>query len=173
MNEVQETRPTSYKDKERFSSGGKTYLLILRGKWGQKIDKFIVWLTGYSVITKQYSLATGEVYRTTLLLKTIGSKTHRLQTAALPFFVVGDEFVVRGSAGGGPTDPQWVHNIRKSSEVWVRINRKNKPMHAHVAQGLEREKLYKTLCGMSASTASYQKMCAPRELPLVVLRSWN
>ncbi|MDB3856243.1 nitroreductase family deazaflavin-dependent oxidoreductase [Halieaceae bacterium] len=172
MSDEQEERPTSYQDKEKFSSGGKTYFIILRGKWGQRIDKFIVWLTGYSIITKQYTLAMGEAYKPTLLLKTIGAKTHQLRTATLPFYQVGDDLVVRGSAGGGPKDPQWVHNIRANQQVWVRINRKDKPMQAHVAQGEEREKLYKTLCEMSYTTARYQEMCAPRELPLVVLRSW-
>jgi hypothetical protein len=44
------------------------------------------------------------------------------------------------------------------------------PMQAHVAQGKERERLFEALSKMSKTTSIYQKMCAPRELPLVVLR---
>jgi len=43
-------------------------------------------------------------------------------------------------------------------------------VHAHVAEGAERERLFERLCAISPSTAGYQRMCAPRELPLVVLR---
>jgi hypothetical protein len=43
----------------------------------------------------------------------------------------------------------------------------------HVATGEERERLFKELSRMSSSTESYQAMCAPRELPLVVLRPWS
>ena len=41
---------------------------------------------------------------------------------------------------------------------------------AHVAQGEERERIYADLVRQSRSTELYAKMCAPRELPLVVLR---
>jgi hypothetical protein len=43
------------------------------------------------------------------------------------------------------------------------------PVRAYVATGEERERLFKLLSSQSPSTKAYQKMCAPRELPLVVL----
>jgi deazaflavin-dependent oxidoreductase (nitroreductase family) len=148
-------------------------MLILHGKWGLAIDKFLVWSTGYSLMTAQYCWAIGEQYGATLMLQTIGAKSHQLRTACLPYFQVGDDLIIRGSNGGGATDPGWVHNIRANPNVWLRVNRKNRPAHAHVAQGEERAQLYEILCKKSASTAGYQKMCAPRELPLIVLRDWN
>ena len=87
--------------------------------------------------------------------------------------VRAEDLVLRGSNGGGPTDPHWVHNARAHPQAWVRLHRKTKPMHVHVAQGEEREKLYETLCRMSFTTERYQQMCKPRELPLVVLRDWS
>jgi len=148
-------------------------MLILHGKWGLTIDKVLVWVTGYSLMTAQYAWATGERYGHTLVLKTIGAKSGKLRTACLPCYRVGDDLVIRGSNGGGPTDPSWVHNIRANPHAWIRLNRKNRAVHAHVAQGEERERLYQILCRKSASTAGYQKMCSPRELPLVVLRDWK
>ena len=62
-------------DKERFSSGGKRHLLLLRGPTGLAIDKAILWATGYSLMTKQYCLAMGEPYAPTLMLRTIGART--------------------------------------------------------------------------------------------------
>ena len=45
-----------------------------------------------------------------------------------------------------------------------------KKVRAHVSGGAEREVLFEKLNAMSKSTEQYQQMCAPRELPLVVLR---
>jgi deazaflavin-dependent oxidoreductase (nitroreductase family) len=87
--------------------------------------------------------------------------------------VCSSDLVVRGSNGGGPTDPHWVHNVRAHSHGWLRIRRKTRPVHVHVAQGQERERIYEVLCRKSATTERYQQMCSPRELPLVVLRDWD
>jgi deazaflavin-dependent oxidoreductase (nitroreductase family) len=166
---VSENRPQSVREKEKFSSHGRTRFLILRGKWGLAIDKVLLWLTGYSLVTAQYAWAGGDTYQTTLMLYTTGARSGKQRVACLPYYRVDDSLVVRGSNGGGPTDPHWAHNIRANEMVKVRVARRTQTMKAHVASGDEREALYKTLCKMSRSTAYYQQMCAPRELPLVVL----
>ncbi len=166
-------RPATSREKEEFSSGGRRSLLILRGPTGLAIDKAIVWSTGWSLMTAQYSWASGETYVPTLMLWTIGAKSREVRSACLPYFRVGEDMVVRGSNGGGPTDPHWVHNVRADPHAWVRVQRKNRPVRAHVAAGEERERIYEDLCQQSRSTYGYQKMCHPRELPLVVLRDWK
>ena len=163
-------RPESVKEKEEFSSGGNRHLILLRGKWGLAIDTAILWLTGYSLMTKQYTLANGAPYQPTLLLYTTGARTGRKRRCGLPYFKVNGDYVVRGSNGGGPTDPHWCHNVRANADAKIRVRGRTKKVHAHVAQGEERERLFETLSRMSPSTAQYQAMCAPRELPLVVLR---
>jgi len=166
---IQDNRPESIKEKEKFSSANKRHLIILRGKWGLAIDNICLRLTGYSLMTKQYCIAMGTPYQSTLLLRTIGAKTGQQRTSGLPYFKVGNDYVVRGSNGGGPTDPFWVGNVRAHSNAWVCINRKWQPVKAHVSSGEERDILYKKLCDLTFTTERYQKMCAPRELPLVVL----
>ncbi len=106
------------------------------------------------------------------MLTTVGARTGAPRIACLPYFRVGADLVVRGSNGGGPTDPHWVHNVRANPAARVRIHRREHPVEAHVAKGEERARLYAELCARSASTEGYQRMCAPRELPLVVLRGW-
>jgi deazaflavin-dependent oxidoreductase (nitroreductase family) len=169
---TRENRPTSVAEKERFSSGGRSHLLILHGDWGLAVDKAIVWTTGWSLMTAQYAWANGSPYFPTLMMWTIGARTRELRSCCLPYFRVGEDLVLRGSNGGGPTDPHWVHNIRAHPYTWVRVDRQTRPVHAHVAQGSEWESLYAELCRQSASTKAYQKMCAPRQLPLIVLRDW-
>jgi len=165
-------RPESVEAKERFSSGGRPHLLILRGKWGLAVDKAIVWTTGWSLMTQQYAWATGSPYFPTLMMWTIGARSRALRSCCLPYFRVGDDLVLRGSNGGGPTDPHWVHNVRAHPEAWIRVDRKTRPVEAHVAEGEEWRTLYAELCAQSRSTEAYQRMCAPRRLPLVVLRDW-
>lgn len=163
-------RPASIAAKEEFSSGGNRHLILLRGKTGLAIDTFVLWLTGYSLMTKQYTYANGAPYQATLLLYTRGAKSGKPRRCGLPYFMVDGSYVVRGSNGGGPTDPHWCHNVRAHSDARIRVKGRSKKVHAHVAQGEERERLFKILSKMSKSTEQYQMMCAPRELPLVVLR---
>ena len=163
-------RPSTVAEKEDFSSGGNRQMILLRGKWGLAIDTAILCATGYSLMTKQYAVASGQTYQSTLLLTTIGAKTGLARRAGLPFFEVDGDLIVRGSNGGGPTDPHWVHNVRANPEARIRVRRKNSRVLAHVAKGEERERLFKILSKMSVTAEGYQQMCAPRELPLVVLR---
>lgn len=163
-------RPESIAEKEAFSSGGNRHRILLRGKWGLAIDTFVLWSTGYSLMTKQYAVANGVPYSPTLLLYTTGAKTGKRRRCGLPYFEVDGAYVVRGSNGGGPTDPHWCHNVRAHPEAKIRVRGRTKQVHAHVARGAEREALFRRLDAMSPSTGQYQRMCAPRELPLVVLR---
>ncbi len=121
-------------------------------------------------MTAQYAWAQGDTYVPTLMLWTLGARSRRLRSACLPYFRVGEDLVIRGSNGGGPTDPHWVYNVRADGNAWIRVARRNRPVRAWVAQDEERERIYEELCRQSRSTVMYQKMCAPRELPLVVLR---
>lgn len=162
-------RPESSYEKSKFSSGGNMKWIILRGKWGLAVDSFLLKLTGYSLMTKQYSLAQGVPYQQTLLLTTTGARTGLERTCGLPYWTVDGKWVVRGSNGGGPTDPHWTHNIRKNPDARIRTGWKSRSVKAHVASGAERERLFEILDALSPTTSMYQNMCAPRELPLVVL----
>ena len=165
-------RPRTSAEKESFSAGGNRQRIYLRGKWGLAVDTAVLWATGYSLMTKQYAAAQGLSYQSTLILTTIGARTGKLRRAGLPYFQVGEDRVVRGSNGGGPTDPHWCFNVRAHPAAWVRIGWKTYPVRAHVAAGDERERLFEVLSRLSETTQMYQRMCAPRELPLVVLRPW-
>ena len=169
MPEAPDRRPQTVAEKESFSSGGKRGRIFLRGKWGLAIDRAVLWATGYSPMTHQYTAAQGEAYAPTLILTTVGARTGKRRRANLPYFKVDDALVVRGSNGGGPTDPGWVFNVRANPDAWVRIGWRTRPMRAHVAAGAERAALYDVLARRSRTTEAYQRMCAPRELPLVVL----
>lgn len=155
----------------RFSAQGRSWMIVLRGRWGAAIDRFLVRWTGFSMITWQYSLATGRPYSPTLLLTTIGSRSGQLRTTPLPYYPVGDELVVCGTRGGGPTNPMWVGNLRANPLCWLRINRQLVPARARVAGGTERDELFETVCSRHLGLRRYQQQAAThgREVPLVVL----
>ena len=168
----EEHRPQTPDEKAEFSASGNMRWIILRGKWGLAIDTAILKLIGYSLITKQYSLAQNHRYQPTLLLTTTGARTGQKRTCGLPYWEVEGKRIVRGSNGGGPTDPHWCHNIRKNPDAEINLGLLKggkRKVRAHVSSGAEREHLYEIMDRLSKTTSMYQDMCTPRELPLVVL----
>ncbi len=155
----------------KFSSRGNTRWIIVRGPLGRAFDRWLVRLTGFSIITWQYSKAAGNAYQPTLLLTTIGRKSGKLRTRALPYQVDGGSMVVIGSNGGGPKDPDWVWNLRANRAAWACVRRKRVAVHAHVAAGDERQRLFDMIIARRDSLARYQERASTfgREVPLVVL----
>jgi deazaflavin-dependent oxidoreductase (nitroreductase family) len=163
--------PTEASKAVAWSARGNTRWIVVRGPRGRAFDRWLVRRLGVSVITWQYAKAGGQRYKPTLLLTTIGRRSGALRPRALPYTRVGDAFVVVGSNGGGPKDPDWVWNVRADSTAWVHVNRREIPVRAHVAEGAEHDELFARLSEASDSLARYQERAATfgRTVPLVVL----
>ncbi|MFN8027436.1 MAG: nitroreductase/quinone reductase family protein [Acidimicrobiia bacterium] len=155
----------------RYSSRGNTRWIIVRGERGQRFDQWLVRHTGFSIITWQYAKASGNPYLSSLLLTTIGKRTGRLRTKVLPYYLDGDRWLVVGSNGGGPTDPDWVWNVRANDAAWIRVNRRDVAVRAHVATAQERPELFAKINSRRDSLARYQERASTfgREVPIVVL----
>jgi deazaflavin-dependent oxidoreductase (nitroreductase family) len=155
----------------RFSSRGNTRWIVVRGARGQRFDQFLVRHTGYSVITWQYAKAGGNPYLPTLLLTTVGKRSGRLRTKALPYYRDGDRYLVLGSNGGGPKDPDWVWNLRANDAAWLRVARRDIAVRAQVAAGDERRRLFAQIIAQRDSLARYQERASTygRDVPIVVL----
>jgi deazaflavin-dependent oxidoreductase (nitroreductase family) len=164
-------QPSESEQAIRWSARGNTRWIVLRGDRGRALDRFLVRHLGVSVITWQYARAAGRRYTPTLLLTTIGRRSGRLRRRALPYRRIGGAYVVIGSNGGGPTDPDWVWNIRDDANAWVHVGRREVPVRAHVAEGPERDELFERISGEGDSLARYQERAATfgRTVPLVVL----
>ncbi|MDB5397881.1 MAG: hypothetical protein JWM91_5387 [Rhodospirillales bacterium] len=159
------------KEREKFSSRGRTFWLILRGQWGLKVDRHIVRWTGFSLISWQYAMAGGVPYRPVIMLTTTGARTGEQRRSVLPYFERGASLIVVGSNGGGPKDPNWVVNLRADPQCWVRHKGCSKPVLAHIAAGDERERLLDNLAAEQPFVHSYdiETRRNGRQLPLVVL----
>jgi deazaflavin-dependent oxidoreductase (nitroreductase family) len=154
-----------------YSSRGNTRWIVLKGSRGRAFDRALVRYLGISVITWQYAKAAGVRYRSTLLLTTIGKRSGKLRSRALPYYSDGDRFVVVGSNGGGPKDPDWVWNVRANDSAWVHVKRRKIPVIARVSAGEEYERLFALITAKGDSLVRYQERASTfgRTVPLVVL----
>jgi len=158
-------------ERQKFSSGGRTWWLILRGQWGVKVDRHIVRWTGFSLVTWQYAKAHRAPYSPVVMLTTIGGKTGELRTQVLPYTAWRGSYVVVGSNGGGPKDPGWVINIRADRNSWVRVKGRRIPCLARIAEGEERRQVIDHVAEVKPFVRNYDAETARngRQLPLVIL----
>jgi deazaflavin-dependent oxidoreductase (nitroreductase family) len=104
-----------------------------------------------------------------LVLRTTGRKSGQHRETPLSFTRDGDAFVVIGSNGGAPRDPDWVHNLRASPDASVVIGGAA-PRHvrAEFLTGADRKRLWDAAVRTYPLYAAYQAR-ARREIPVVRL----
>lgn len=120
-----------------------------------------------------YKLTSGRVGastlgRPTLLLRTIGKRSGKNRTVALPFLEDGDSMVVVASNGGAPNHPAWYHNMSAASEVIVRNRDQVFWTRPEVVTGTTRGELWDELCKVEPAYLEYAAK-AGREIPVVRL----
>jgi len=77
-----------------------------------------------------------------LLLTVTGARSGQPRRSILTYSRDGDAYVVAGTAGGSPTDPAWVANVRANPEVVVEVGNETFPALATVVDGPERDALW-------------------------------
>lgn len=101
------------------------------------------------------------------LLTTIGRKSGEERTAPLIYGKDGRNVVVIASQGGMRNNPLWYLNIKKNPSVKVQTGKRPEPYVARIAEGEERARLWKMMCGIYADYDQYQYW-TDREIPVVV-----
>lgn len=105
-----------------------------------------------------------------LLLTTTGARSGRPHTTPLGFLNgADDQMIVIASAGGGPKNPAWYHNLRANPEVTVESGAFTLTAQARVLAGEERERVFARSVEADPSWQQYQDR-AGRTLPVVVLQ---
>jgi deazaflavin-dependent oxidoreductase (nitroreductase family) len=132
----------------------------------------ILRLTGYSLMTGQFTATGGVPYKDTLLLTTRGAKTCKRRTIGLPYFEVDGEYLVIGSNGGGALNPGWSAKVHANPEVELRIRRKKVPAIGRATAGEERAQLYVRISAINPSLSRYQESAGKfgRDVPLVAFK---
>jgi F420H(2)-dependent quinone reductase len=104
----------------------------------------------------------------TLLLDHIGAKTGKVRTTPLSYLEDGDDLVIIASRGGNPRNPAWFHNLVANPDTTIQVGSDRRAVHARVAEGPERERLWDEVVDMYSGYRDYQAR-TDRQIPLVVL----
>jgi deazaflavin-dependent oxidoreductase (nitroreductase family) len=103
-----------------------------------------------------------------LLLDHVGARSGTRRTSPLAYARDGENVILIASKGGYPKNPAWLHNLIANPDTTVQIGHSRRRVHAGVATGAERERLWPLVLSVYAGYADYQQR-TDREIPLVVL----
>ena len=103
-----------------------------------------------------------------LILHTKGRKTGRPQTVVLNHLQEGDRFVVYGTKGGAPTDPDWVANVLADPSPSVETGTETIPVKAIEVTGGERDELYAKQVELRPVFGTYPGKTS-RTIPVIAL----
>lgn len=105
----------------------------------------------------------------TLLLTTTGRKSGKPRALPLIYGEHGDSQVVIASKGGMPNHPIWFLNLEANPACELMVGAKPVSARARVAQGEERERLWKQMSELYPPYTEYQERAGERIIPVVVL----
>ncbi|MGA7703429.1 MAG: nitroreductase family deazaflavin-dependent oxidoreductase [Solirubrobacteraceae bacterium] len=103
------------------------------------------------------------------LIDHTGAKSAAKRTSPVMYHQYGDAIVVAGSKAGQPTNPAWFHNLMANPDTTVQIGAEVRKVHARVAAGEERARLWDELLAMFPGYDFYRRNAKGREIPIVVL----
>jgi deazaflavin-dependent oxidoreductase (nitroreductase family) len=105
----------------------------------------------------------------TLLLTTTGRKSGKPRSLPLIYGEAGGSYVVIASKGGLPNHPVWFLNLEASVDCQLMVGPKAVSARARVAEGEERERLWRQLAEIYPPYDEYQERAGARTIPVVVL----
>ncbi|HEV2361405.1 MAG TPA: nitroreductase family deazaflavin-dependent oxidoreductase [Acidimicrobiales bacterium] len=105
-----------------------------------------------------------------VMLTTTGRKSGQQRHSMLttPLELDGDAFVLVASYGGDDRNPTWYLNLTANPGVTYTMRGKTRSGVARLAEGDEREELWRRLTAAHANYAGYQRK-TNREIPVVVI----
>jgi deazaflavin-dependent oxidoreductase (nitroreductase family) len=111
----------------------------------------------------------GQMENIPLLLVTMkGAKSGRTITLPLAYSKDGNRFVVIASYAGAPHNPSWYHNLVAHPDVTIELGGEKFSAKATVAQGAERDRLFKQQADQLPIFNEYQKKTT-RRIPVIVI----
>ena len=103
-----------------------------------------------------------------LLLHSVGAKTGQRRTHSLAYYRDGNDYLIVASNGGADRNPAWYHNLVAHPEVTVELPGQTYAARARVAEGEERERLFRAQADLMPNFDQYQAKTT-RVIPVVVL----
>ncbi len=105
---------------------------------------------------------------TCLLLKTTGRSSGQERIAPLIFREDAGRYVIVASKGGAPEPPAWFTNLEADPDAEVQVKADHVPVRMSVAEGEERERLWRLMTEVWPDYDAYQAK-TDRQIPIVVL----
>jgi deazaflavin-dependent oxidoreductase (nitroreductase family) len=103
-----------------------------------------------------------------LLLTTTGAKSQNRRVNPMMYLRDGDTLYVFASKAGGPTNPDWYHNLVAHPEVTVEIGTETHRAVARVTEGEEHDRTYARQSELYPVFADYQQR-TNRVIPVIAL----
>ena len=103
-----------------------------------------------------------------IIVTNTGNRTGAIRKTPLMRVKDGDNYVLVGSRGGAPTNPQWVYNLRSQAEVEIRDETSVYDMRVReVEDAEERARLWEICVAAFPPYADYQERTS-RTIPVFV-----
>ena len=106
--------------------------------------------------------------RTMLLLHHKGAKTGTERVNPLAYQPLDDGYAVFASKAGAPTNPDWYYNLIANPDATAEIGDGTIPVHARVAGGDERERIWTKQKANIPTFADYEEK-TDRQIPVIIL----
>lgn len=103
-----------------------------------------------------------------LLLTTTGRRSGARRTAPVVYLTDGERLIVIGSNAGNERTPAWALNLRANPDAEVQVGAQRRRVTARVADGAEREELWRRMTAQYAGFDDYRARTG-REISLFVL----
>lgn len=104
----------------------------------------------------------------TLRLSTTGRRTGRVRHVVVGYIEDRGSFVTMAMNGWGPAEPAWWLNLQAHPNAVIQTRDGERRVHAHRAQGSERERLWSRWAEIDKNLDAYSAR-RPRETAVVVL----
>ena len=104
-----------------------------------------------------------------LLLTVAGRKSGQPRTTAVGYFDYEGGYLVVGSAGGLPQDPQWFRNLRVARAAQVQLGRRTLPVTIRELTGAERDAAWRDVVLVQCPPFAKYETKTSRTMPLAVL----
>ena len=105
-----------------------------------------------------------------LLLTVRGRRTGTPRTTCVSYFDHEGGYVVVGSAGGTPEDPQWFRNLRKAGQATVEIGSGGRQtVDVRVLRGVERDTVWEDVVLARVPEFGKYVTKSGRQMPLALL----
>ena len=103
-----------------------------------------------------------------LLLTSTGAKSGERRTTPVMYLPDGERMVIFASKAGAPENPAWYHNLTANPSASVEVGTRTVDVHARMASGEERDRLYERQAKLYPQFEDYQQKTT-RQIPVVVL----